>query len=84
MCNQVVMTLRVFAITRQGLMAMAIAVAALWTCLGMESATRHRVDQDTAATLHTLARLRQSSEGIHVTPARLPGPGIHSGRPALS
>jgi hypothetical protein len=61
------MNLRIFGITRQGLIALGLAVSALWTCLGMEMATRRQADRDTIASIRTLDRLRRLTNTM--TPA---------------
>jgi hypothetical protein len=67
------MDLRIFAITRQGLVALALAVTALWTCVGMEVKTRRQADRDMTASIRTLARLRHLTVQPDIsTPARSP------------
>jgi hypothetical protein len=79
------MTLRIFAITRSGLVALALAVAALWTCVGAEAAARRQADLDTIASIRTLARLRRLTEAPAVAvPARAPLPVFHAQRPRVS
>jgi hypothetical protein len=79
--SSVTMNLRIFAITRQGLIALSLAVAALWTCVGMEAATRHRSDRDAAASIRTLAELRHITQRPDLaTPTRNPVPRFHSAR----
>ena len=76
---------RIFAITRQGLVALALAVGALWTCVGMEAATRRQSVRDTAASLQTMARLRHLTGSQSVaTPARSPMPAFRHRRPFSS
>jgi len=79
------MNVRIFAITRQGLVALALSVAALWTCVGMEAATRHRAERDTVASIRTLAHLRRLTTNPNVSkPAREPMPASTVARPYSS
>ena len=79
------MNVRIFAITRQGLVALALSVAALWTCVGMEAATRHRAERDTISSIRTLARLRRLTANPEVpTPARQSMPAWVVTRPYSS
>jgi hypothetical protein len=72
------MSAGIFAITRQGLIALTLSVAALWTCVGMEALTRRQTNRDIAASMQTLARLRRITEGQpSSTPARAPEPAFH-------
>lgn len=83
--SPVPMTLRIFAITRPGLVALALAVAALWICVGAETAARRQANQDTVASIRTLARLRGHAEGpVRSAPARAPMPLMRVQRPAAS
>ena len=76
---------RIFAITRQGLVALALAVGALWTCVGMEAATRRQSIRDTTASLQTMARLRHLTGNQSVsTPTRTPLPVFRHKRPYAS
>ncbi len=78
------MTLRIFGITRPGLVALSLAVAALWTCVGMETAARRQAERDTVSSFRTLARLRHLTEGTGFTePARAAAPVFRS-RPFTS
>jgi hypothetical protein len=78
------MTLRIFAITRPGLLALALAVTALWTCVGAEAATRRQASLDAAASIRTLARLRRFTETPVSSPAREPMPRYRVQRPTAS
>ena len=82
-----VMDSRIFAITRQGLVALALAVGALWTCVVLEAATRRQSVHDTAASLETMARLRHltgsQSVGVHYPAARSDACLPCTGRPLL-
>ena len=82
------MTLRIFAITKPGLVALALAVSALWTCVGLETAARQRSIRDATASVQTLARLRHLTEGTNLrnlpTPARAPIRSFHVTRPFAS
>ena len=62
-------TLRLFAITKPGLLAMTLSVAALWTCFAMEQATLRRAALDARACAIALAELRERS-----TPVSSPRP----------
>jgi hypothetical protein len=53
--------LRVFGITKAGLIAITLAVATLWACIGVEAATRRRADLEARASLQKLWKLRQNS-----------------------
>jgi hypothetical protein len=78
------MTLRIFGISRPGLVALSLAVAALWTCLGMEKAALRQADRDAVASIRTLARLRRITEGNRFTaPARVTAPAF-SAQPPFS
>jgi hypothetical protein len=68
------MTLRIFAITKPGMGALSLAVAALWTCVGLETAIRHQTARDTAALIQTLTRLRHLKHDSEVIPASQSGP----------
>jgi hypothetical protein len=65
--------LRLFGITKAGLVAMTISVFALWGCIVIESTTLHRAAMDARASFQTLERLRQQS-----VPASEPAPPFHS------
>jgi hypothetical protein len=79
------MTLRIFAITKPGLAALALSVAGLWSCVGMEAATHRRANRDTAASLQALENLRRRIHGPNLSvPARVPKPGFHLQRPYSS
>jgi hypothetical protein len=70
-----VMSLRVFGITKQGVAALAGCVVVLWTCFGLEIATRRQTSQDAATALRTLAKLRhRTQDSIGTTPVRVPAP----------
>jgi hypothetical protein len=89
------MPLRIFAITRPGLLALTFAVAALWTCVGLETSARRKADRDIVASLRTLDHLRhhgvnsndsgKGNEGsVHASPAREPMHPFHISRPFAS
>jgi hypothetical protein len=65
--------LRLFGITKAGLVAMAIAVFALWTCVALETAALRRAALDARVSFKTLERLREQS-----VPASEPTPPFHS------
>ncbi len=79
------MNLRIFAITRQGLTALALAVAALWTCLGAEAATVRKTNREVAASIRTLSHLRRlTQDQMLASPARTMKPAIGHERPYAS
>ena len=79
------MNVRIFAITRQGLVALALSVAALWTCVGMEVATRHQAERDTVSSIRTLAHLRSLNTNPELsTPTREAMPAWTLARPYSS
>lgn len=78
------MTVRIFGITRSGLVALSLAVATLWTCVGLEKATRLQADRDTVISIRTLARLRRLTPASDITPAREPGSERTAHRPSIS
>ena len=65
--------MKVFGITKAGLIAIALAVASLWTCIGMEAVTRKRADLEARVSLQTLWKLRQNSMPVS-TPIHPSGP----------
>jgi hypothetical protein len=73
--TSVAMSLRLFGITKPGMAALASCVAILWTCFGLEIATRRQTSHDAAATLRTLAELRhRTQDSTGTTPVRVPAP----------
>jgi hypothetical protein len=64
--------LRLFGITKTGLLAMAISVLALWSCIAIETAALRRAALDARVSFRTLERLRQQS-----VPASEPAPPFH-------
>ena len=79
------MTLRIFGISRPGLVALSVAVAALWTCVGLEKAALRQADRDMVASFRTLARLRRITEGTGFTaPARAAAPAFRARPPFAS
>jgi hypothetical protein len=61
---------KLFAITRQGLWAMLMAVLALWGCIGLEVIVRMQADRDANEALIRVDRLRHSP-----VPVASPDPG---------
>jgi hypothetical protein len=61
--------LRLFAITRAGLLTITIAVCVLWTCIAMEKTTVARANREVARTFLRLHRLRRSTNAV---PAEAP------------
>lgn len=79
------MTMRIFAITRPGLLALALAVGTLWSCVGLEMASVRQSSRDTAESLRTLAELRRLTEKPETaTPARAPEPAFRPERVSIS
>lgn len=79
------MTLRIFAITKPGIAALTIAVAALWTCVGMEASTRRQTNLEVAASLRKLDYLRRHTAGApKSTPVRTHTPSTGAERPSAS
>jgi hypothetical protein len=79
------MNLRIFAITRQGLAALTLAVAALWTCLGAEAATVRQTNREAEASIRTLAHLQHLTKDRNVSsPARVALPPFRRERPYAS
>jgi hypothetical protein len=71
----IAMSLRLFGITKPGMAALAGCVAILWTCFGLEIATRRQTSHDAADTLRTLAELRhRTQDSMGATPVRVPAP----------
>lgn len=50
---------RIFGITKPGLICLAASVLALWGCLAAERAEMRRAETDLRASLRTLNRLRE-------------------------
>jgi hypothetical protein len=77
--------MRIFAITKPGLIALTIAVTTLWTCLAFETAARDQSDRDLAVSIQKLTRLRQFTQPPQIeTPARESHPVSHQSRPFTS
>jgi len=75
----------IFAITRQGLIALTLSVGALWTCMGLEAVTRRHTNREIAASMRTLAELRRINGARSVsTPARSPIVDFRPQRPYSS
>jgi hypothetical protein len=55
-------SLRLFAITRAGLLAITVCVCALWACIGMEKVTVARTNVEITRTFLQLQKLRRSAE----------------------
>ena len=56
-----IIILRLFGITKPGLLAMTISVLALWSCIAMEKAALHRGAMDARACARALEGLRERS-----------------------
>jgi hypothetical protein len=54
--------LRLFGITKTGLLAITLAVVALWTCIAMEASTRLHAEREVRASLYKLRKLRQDAQ----------------------
>lgn len=72
--------LRLFAITKAGLLAITLAVCALWACIALERVTIHRANLEARRTLLRLERLRRPAVNVPVA-SPSPLPFVHS-RPA--
>jgi len=70
--------MRLFGITKPGLMAMTISVMALWTCIALEKSAIHRGDMDARSRARALEELRQRP-----VPASAPIP-FHRQLPKMS
>jgi hypothetical protein len=71
--------MRLFAITKTGLLAMTLSVTALWSCIALEQATLRRAEKDAQACLNTLQQLRERA-----VPAAEPIPVFRREIPAAS
>ncbi|HWE51258.1 MAG TPA: hypothetical protein VG273_15810 [Bryobacteraceae bacterium] len=71
--------MRLFGITRAGLLATSIAVMTLWTCLAMERATVRHANRDVVSSLRTLKNLQQRR-----VPVSQPSSPFHSRNARLS
>ena len=71
--------MRLFAITPQGLLAIALSVASLWGCLALEQTNVRRANRDLYASQIALARLREQA-----VPVSQPSNPFLSNRPAVS
>jgi hypothetical protein len=79
------MKVRIFAVTKDGLAALAVAVAALWTCVGLERTTRLQATRDAVTSMQILANLRHRVDGTNMpVPARAPAPVFRLPRPSAS
>jgi hypothetical protein len=56
--------LRLFAITKPGLLAMTLSVGALWSCIAMEQTALRRAALDARACATALEELRERSTPI--------------------
>jgi hypothetical protein len=71
--------LRLFAITRAGLFAIAVAVCVLWTCIAMEKTTVARTNREMARTFLRLHQLRRPANTVPAgAPAASPFQRRHS------
>lgn len=68
---------RLFGITRVGLAAMTLAVAALWSCIAMENHARHQAETDARVSFDRLRHLRQDPTPA-ATPLRWANPQGHA------
>ena len=66
-------TVRLFAITKPGLLAMTLSVAALWTCIAMERTTLRQAALDARDCATALAELRERSAPV-TSPVSSPAP----------
>jgi hypothetical protein len=65
--------LKLFGITKAGLLAMTISVLALWSCLALQTTTLRRAARDARAAVRIMERLREES-----VPASEPTPPFRS------
>jgi hypothetical protein len=65
--------LKLFRITKSGLLAITISVFALWGSIALETAALNRATRDARTAVKTLERLRERS-----VPASEPLPSFHS------
>jgi len=71
--------LRLFGITRAGLLAMTLSVSALWGCIAVEKVTLRRAANDSRACLEELQHLREQT-----SPASEPVPHFRTQPPSAS
>lgn len=65
--------LQIFFISRTGLLAITIAVCALWACIGMEKVMVKRANLEARRTFHQIERLRRPATAVPVqSPAAAP------------
>jgi len=65
--------LKLFGITKAGLLAITISVLALWSCLALQTGALRRAARDARVAIRTLERLREES-----VPASEPTPPFRS------
>jgi len=65
-------SLRLFAITRAGLLAITVAVCALWACIAMEKVTVARTNTEANRTFLQLQKLRRPATLPIESPAPRP------------
>jgi hypothetical protein len=65
--------LRIFAITKPGLLAMTLSVAALWTCIAMEHTMLRRAALDARDCATALSELRERATPVS-SPVSAPAP----------
>jgi hypothetical protein len=53
--------LKLFGISKTGLLAMTVSVVALWSCIALETAIRHQATMDALISIQTVERLRERS-----------------------
>lgn len=70
--------LKLFGITKAGLLAMTISVLALWTCLALQTATLRRAARDARVAIRTTERLRRGSLPASEPTPRFPSPPVKS------
>ena len=76
--------LRLYGITKQGLIGLGLAVFALWGCFASERITTHRAQDELRTSLRRIARLRASplnNSSPNSQPASRPTPGTLASRP---
>ena len=70
--------MRLYGITKSGLLGIALSVGVLWTCVGMQQAALHRGRLDARFAIRELQRLRNA------VPAALPVRPFATHRPVAS
>jgi len=81
--RQGLILLRLFGITKPGLLAITFSVIALWTCIALEKATLRQASLDRRACERALEQLRDRPQPVsEPLPFHLQGPQLK--RPSLT